>query len=570
MVARANEWRDIRLSAKVFGHISQGLYRTPAGAIKELVSNAFDADAPSVKIHTGFPRFDFFSCEDSGTGISRPEFDRLMDRGIGTSYKRLDESGVTPNGRRMIGRLGIGMLAIAQICTEFDLISHHSESQEAFKVTIRFPPYTKQEIDKIKKKKDEVIKGGQYRVQKIAFDSEAAGVKIYTKHLRQSFRKRMRNLAAYGNLRKFRSRAPYASFEHYMRAMYEDPAKLHSLSFASEYDQLLFGLSLAPPLPYFNSANNAMLKIPTFEQYQQRLVANEFEVMVDNLCLRHPIKLPSNREKTEAANCEVVASETKQFKLKDGPFEEAVNINRYEFAVKGSDIRFNGYPISYEHSNVAGRPLKFSGYLFQQTGRLYPREIQGVLVRIRDVAIGAYDPGFMNYPFQEGPRFSMVSCELIAEQGFEDSLNIDRDSFNGLDSHYLRMQAYMYGLLHTIIFPETWKEEKKRNKARQTSKKGSRRQTFLLGLGLFNGRFSKIQRVWEGENALPIQFEPRKKLVLVNVESPLIQTIMKRRKYEDLAEEIAVVFERVMSERSLKKQREIFYTLLGNILDNQP
>jgi len=67
-------WEPIFLSAKVFGHLSQGLYRTPAGAIKELISNSFDADASLVRIHTGFPRFETFSCEDDGTGMSEEEF----------------------------------------------------------------------------------------------------------------------------------------------------------------------------------------------------------------------------------------------------------------------------------------------------------------------------------------------------------------------------------------------------------------------------------------------------------------------------------------------------------------
>jgi hypothetical protein len=81
-------WKPIFLSAKVFGHLSRGLYRTPAGAIKELISNSFDADATLVRIHTGFPRFETFSCEDDGTGMSVSEFERLMNRGIGSSYKR--------------------------------------------------------------------------------------------------------------------------------------------------------------------------------------------------------------------------------------------------------------------------------------------------------------------------------------------------------------------------------------------------------------------------------------------------------------------------------------------------
>src|SRR5882762_9538240 len=93
-------WQPIYLSAKVFGHLSQGLYRTPAGAIKELISNSFDADATLVRIHTGFPQFETFSCEDNGTGMSIEEFDRLMNRGIGNSYKRIDNRTTTAELKR--------------------------------------------------------------------------------------------------------------------------------------------------------------------------------------------------------------------------------------------------------------------------------------------------------------------------------------------------------------------------------------------------------------------------------------------------------------------------------------
>src|SRR5207245_7200387 len=135
----------IKLSAKVFGHISQGMYRTPAGAIKELISNAFDADAEFVKFHTNFPTFKSFSCEDNGSGIALKEFKRLMNRGFGTSEKRSHDHAITQKYKRpVIGRLGIGILSLAQICTELQTVSHHRKSSTAFEATIRFPAYTKE------------------------------------------------------------------------------------------------------------------------------------------------------------------------------------------------------------------------------------------------------------------------------------------------------------------------------------------------------------------------------------------------------------------------------------------
>jgi hypothetical protein len=160
-------WQPIYLSAKVFGHLSLGLYRTPAGAIKELILNSFDADARVVKLHTGFPTFDMFSCEDNGTGMSQGEFQRLMNHGIGSSYKRTSPSLVTDNLQRpYIGRLGLGILSLAQICSRFEIISHHKESGTAFRAMIKFPPYMQEEMDKIAKQAkpgddEEKIHGGE-------------------------------------------------------------------------------------------------------------------------------------------------------------------------------------------------------------------------------------------------------------------------------------------------------------------------------------------------------------------------------------------------------------------------
>jgi len=119
------KWEPIVLSAKVFGHISQGLYRTPAGAIKELVSNAYDAGSDYVKIHTGFPLFSSFSCEDNGSGIALDEFVSLMQGGIGNSYKRRPEKYAVKYDRPVIGRLGVGLLSLDQICTEFVMMFVH-------------------------------------------------------------------------------------------------------------------------------------------------------------------------------------------------------------------------------------------------------------------------------------------------------------------------------------------------------------------------------------------------------------------------------------------------------------
>jgi hypothetical protein len=570
MTTTKGTWQPIKLSAKVFGHISQGLYRTPAGAIKELISNAFDADATLVRVHTGFPRFDTFSCEDDGRGLSLEEFKRLMKMGIGTSMKRFEQSAATTlHGRQIIGRLGIGLLSIAQICSEFDLISHCDESKTAFQVSIRFPAYTKEDIDRIKpQNSDDVIESGEYKVSDIGFDPAKRGVRIFTHFLRQSFRKRLSDLTRYGNSIHHGSTEPYRSFHDFTEAIYEGKDSSKSLTLASDYDQLLFGLSLIPPLPYLDNLANIVLQLPPVAEYQKRLQQNKFRLVVDNLELRRPLKLPSDLSRRSAATCLVEGKSTKSFELVDGPLREKLEVRKHDISVKDSDERFSAYYLEYYNHKVSGRPLKFWGYLFQQTGRMYPRDIQGVIVRIKDVAIGAYDNSLMVYPYGEGPRYSMLSGELIVEEGFEDALNIDRDSFNMLHPHYLRMQAYLHGLCHDIVFPGAWGEEKARNKARRGVAKAEKQKEFLLYLRKQSkGKLISIEKVESDEpnSPTPIKCSFPKRAVVINVKHPLLKEALKRRKYEDVVIEIVVAYEKAQAEHTERKQREVFYGFLARI-----
>ena len=254
-------WTKIELSAKVFGHISQGLYRTPAGAIKELISNAYDAGAENVKIHTGFPAFRAFSCEDNGSGISLEQFEHLMKRGIGNSDKRVADTYSVKYDRPVIGRLGLGLLSLAQICTEFDIISHHETSGKAFRATIRFPAYSREDIDRIIKEKEatkeQLVQHGEYLVETTPYQSDKSGVKIYTNHLRHGFVRRMKELGQYGNLKVFKKNGPYSDFDQFIAAIAS--LKTKSLFFMSHYDQLLFGLAIASPLLYVGSGRSTVL-----------------------------------------------------------------------------------------------------------------------------------------------------------------------------------------------------------------------------------------------------------------------------------------------------------------------
>lgn len=576
----AELWQPIYLSAKVFGHLSQGLYRTPAGAIKELISNSFDADAKLVRIHTDFPRFETFSCEDDGSGMSRDEFQRLMNRGIGSSYKRTSNKVETDELERpFIGRLGLGILSLAQICTRFDIVSHHKGSRSAFRATILFPAYTRAEMDKIAKRsqhEEEVIQGGRYQLAEEEYESPKAGLRVFTKYLREPFRKRMRSLQHFANKRVFGLSGPYKTFNSFLDAIYSKEKKIQSLNLLSDYDQLLFGLALSSPLPYVAERNLAV-QPPAMRQRQTELKNFAFRVQVDNLALAHPACLPSDREGHAVEDCKFETSKREAFTLADGPTKEELTVIQHQVNVIDSDERFNLYELRYSNKNVAGTPLEFSGYLMQQTGRLYPRDIQGVLIRLHNVAIGKYDNSMLTYPYAEGPRYSMVSCELFIKSGFEDALNIDRDSFSELHPHYIRVQSYIHSLLHDRIFPETWSEEKSRNRERRVKAAAERESRFVESYRKTTGeRVRSIQAVQatkaerKPKTALtsPVNFEERPGRIEIDKSHPLLQPLFRRRKHAPLVEKLVIAFERSNAEANSTKRRELFYRLLADIFED--
>src|SRR5438309_5334457 len=113
----------IKVHEKSLAHLSRGLYRSPASALRELVSNAWDADATIVRINTNYPLFYQLSVEDNGAGFTKDDFENLMEGGVGNSDKRLaSEPELVRYGRPVIGRLGIGLLGIAQICGAFTIV----------------------------------------------------------------------------------------------------------------------------------------------------------------------------------------------------------------------------------------------------------------------------------------------------------------------------------------------------------------------------------------------------------------------------------------------------------------
>jgi hypothetical protein len=104
----------LSLSGKVVRHLGLQMYTRAAPSLLELVANAWDADAHEVKVVIPFDRNitpeDVIEVFDDGCGMS---YEDCRDKYLNVGRPRREEEGTdkTPEGRRLLGRKGLGKLA---------------------------------------------------------------------------------------------------------------------------------------------------------------------------------------------------------------------------------------------------------------------------------------------------------------------------------------------------------------------------------------------------------------------------------------------------------------------------
>lgn len=397
----------IDVAASIIADISSGIYRTPANALKELISNSFDVDATEVFINTGYSNFDVFTCVDNGKGMSINDFTWDMQH-IGGSVKRLGKD-TTDLGRPIIGKLGIGILGVSQICKEFTVISSAGQG-ERFEATIDLSEF--EDIEAAKKQlgrdKEPTVRIGEFEPVVYKEEKGKSYTEITLREINEGYRI---SLVRDFDLPYYKQRL--ANPRGFLEFVKKVAATRRGLSQFSEYDRLIWELSLVAPIKYLE--NGPITNERAIPHIKTRLKDYDFKVIVDGLELRKPILFPSEEKVTK----------------------------------KGVDYDF--IPFHYDRVKD-GLPkerarLKFDGYIYFQKKAIMPPELRGILIRIRNVAIGYYDKSLLHYPLPAGPLANQVSGEIYVEEGLEAALNIDRNSFRETDLHYLALQDEVFRIL---------------------------------------------------------------------------------------------------------------------------
>lgn len=480
----------IEVSARIIRHISRGIYRTPAGALKELVSNAYDAGAKKVTINTGYPVVEKIIITDNGAGMGVEEFKKIIQQ-IGLSEKIAGTEFQLPGSdstRVTVGHYGIGMLAIGQLCKQARIISKKEGSLEGFEALIDFDQFEIKTEEGIKRsivKDEKIIEKGDKEdgfsddkklpigmcklgVRKYALkDKVSHFTRIELEIIRDLVQKKLSGnlLEGYKDLKK---KVEYSAdfFELLRIVTAKDDYVQHG---QYPYEKLCWELALYSPVRYPNL--KVFNKGGELHEFQNLTGKSEFSLVIDGMEIYKPY--------------ERVFFEDKKYPIR----KTFVWLNE-EFV---NDYRVSGYLI------------------YRQ--RIRPKGLQGILVRESGVAVGMHGQTFLEYPYREGAKFEQLTGELFAH-GLSGALNIDRNSFNETDDTYLALVKWFHKKLHDEVFRYIQKTISARR--RDASK-----DVLKLVSSYFRaiGRKNRVQLVQKGRKER--LFYKNDRVIFINTEHPL-------------------------------------------------
>lgn len=433
-----------------------GIYKPFVKAFKELISNAYDADATTITVVVARD-FSFIEVHDDGLGLTPIEFHRDFAR-LGGSTAWLND-GRSPGGRPRIGYKGIGFLAVARYCGRMEIESATKRAH-----------------------KDRVVLRGRRRSVDLA---EILEPLVPMKLTRPRLSVRGVSVAGAKPLR-LKSGTDYTAREGAIQLQSKralDAPRLeirYSLACADlvlkaaiDFDYLL-SLERKADLQLLENFCEADITVPSKPRVagtKIRLTGLKDFIVRDLAAARHRgkgwnIGSQSGKEQffwrlARAAPLEDAFPDTqlpeaiaklknaeKRAKLpqvfiqwRDEPAAEAM---RAVALPKTGAPEDSIVPVAIHEGG-----LRAIGYLLAQDGVIYPAELRGITVRVRNVAIG--DSSFFGLErILAGARkaaLSQLSGEIIVLEGLDaaDAINPGRESFYEENAHFRILKRALIG-----------------------------------------------------------------------------------------------------------------------------
>ena len=433
-----------------------GVYKPFVKAFKELVSNAFDADADHVYV-TIADDFSSLTVTDDGEGMTPFEFRNDFTRIGGGSRRWLGEK--TPKGRLRIGSKGIGFLSLARYCSRLEVESTGSRTFQ-YECEVEATPATvelddifgftlpesllrrrlKCKVNQISGRIGELIPGKHFKVdatkQQIRISRPVGAIRLRLafdcKNL--TFRaildfERLLELADKTDLDKLdefasieiRQRRKSDSFRgtcitahdlkpFVQRELQTERRKGYVRNIASRdgLERLMWSLSRCTPVRYATTDRADAKQLQEYLQIPNDSVLQELRVSYGGV--------------STVLECPIYPFEPESLPLHD---DMLINLS----------INQNG--------------LQATGFLASYENVIFPAEYRGITVRVRGVAIG--DPHFFDAEYlltgASKAALSQITGEINVLSGLDavDALNPGRESFYEESEHYKILRHHLIG-----------------------------------------------------------------------------------------------------------------------------
>jgi hypothetical protein len=492
----------LQTNEQVIARVTDGIYRQPASALRELISNAYDADANRVIIKTDAPRFERIMIEDDGSGMSPQVLAHLLfniggsakrnDRGEDLGITSKDDSLQSPKGRRLIGKIGIGLFSVSQLTHSFQIITKVKGDNHRTVATVALRQFSDSEVAPSHGEKR--FESGKVSIwREKATDKERHGTTVVLTSIRPQARDTLRSrdiwaaieanedtaseeekqaiepprfhigrVDSTGKLLRrtddrhsslpwLKSDKPDKAFEKLVTCVWDEieeanpNPKLERIF--DYYLRMVWQLALAIPLPY---VDGHLFDMPVSGW------AETFEL--------------SNKPKGAART--VGGNSKASIRASLGLSDPKGSVGKFEVIVDdlklARPIKFKGLPTSshaLKHPLVfvgkcdekfskilpelSGGRLQFEAYLFWSP-KIAPTEHQGSLIRIHGASGTLFDPTFMRYQVSEQTRLRQITCEVFVSDGLDSALNIDRESFNNAHPHAVYITRWLHEALRQL------------------------------------------------------------------------------------------------------------------------
>ncbi|MCY2988281.1 MAG: ATP-binding protein [Planctomycetota bacterium] len=435
---------------------------------------------------------------DDGEGMALDVLEYLVHN-IGGSAKRTGygvELGITQKdfrfskgGRRLIGKIGIGLFAVAQLTRHFRIITKPRNEAFRYVAEIRLNLHDEERLAKIKPGQEPEFESGDVELwREPAADKSAHGTQVvllnlkdYTRSLLQSRERWTRHQEADSLLDELVRPPPVyhiGSVDPSSHDVRQDTARLPWTpsddppdKFRKLFQAIVDQVEIRTSVPTLEAS---------LDNYLATLWTLALATPVEYI-ERHPFELTakdevrvfilSNRDREPAKELNLKAGQTVR---QAAGFSKVGTTAPFQVFVDGVQllrpIRFRDLPAKssaklrqpllfvgqcrpdlkhFPADATGGRELAFEGYFFW-TPTVVPKENNGLMLRIGDASGTLFDDTFLHYEVSEQTRLRQITAEVYVSEGLDAALNIDRESFNYSHPHFQFLTKWVHRALRQL------------------------------------------------------------------------------------------------------------------------